>query len=137
MPDCGRNAAEAARGETICRAAPLPSGSSRIPVAMESLTVLKFSSEDCGTCHRMSNYDARVAEELGLQFVSVLLQDTDTYRRYRKVLLAQYPNKEGMGWPTYLVVSNPESQFVIHGEIKGGMPKGDFRERIRATLPQA
>jgi hypothetical protein len=104
---------------------------------MESLTVLKFSSEDCGTCHRMSNYDARVAEELGLQFVSVLLQDTHTYRRYRKVLLAQYPNKEGMGWPTYLVVSNPESDFVIHGEIKGGMPKGDFRERIRATLPQA
>jgi hypothetical protein len=84
----------------------------------------------------MSNYDARVAEELGLQFVSVLLQDTHTYRRYRKVLLAQYPNKEGMGWPTYLVVSNPESDFVIHGEVKGGMPKGDFRERIRATLPQ-
>ncbi|MEI6111752.1 MAG: thioredoxin family protein [Cyanobium sp. ELA712] len=104
---------------------------------MEGLTVLKFSSEDCGTCHRMSNYDARVAEELGLQFVSVLLQDTHTYRRYRKVLLAQYPNKEGMGWPTYLVVSNPESDFVIHGEVKGGMPKGDFRERIRATLPQA
>jgi hypothetical protein len=78
-----------------------------------------------------------VAEELGLQFVSVLLQDTHTYRRYRKVLLAQYPNKEGMGWPTYLVVSNPESDFVIHGEVKGGMPKGDFRERIRATLPQA
>ena len=104
---------------------------------MESLTVLKFSSEDCGTCHRMSNYDARVAEDLGLQFVSVLLQDTHTYRRYRKVLLAQYPNKEGMGWPTYLVVSNPESDFVIHGEVKGGMPKGDFRERIRATLPQA
>ena len=104
---------------------------------MESLTVLKFSSEDCGTCHRMSNYDARVAEELGLQFVSVLLQDTHTYRRYLKVLLAQYPNKEGMGWPTYLVVSNPESDFVIHGEVKGGMPKGDFRERIRATLPQA
>ena len=84
----------------------------------------------------MSNYDAKVAEELGLEFVSVLLQDTNTYRRYRKVLLAQYPNKEGMGWPTYLVVSDPEADFVIHGEVKGGMPKGDFRERIRATLPQ-
>ena len=84
----------------------------------------------------MSNYDAKVAEELGLEFVSVLLQDTNTYRLYRKVLLAQYPNKEGMGWPTYLVVSDPEADFVIHGEVKGGMPKGDFRERIRATLPQ-
>ena len=104
---------------------------------MESLTVLKFSSEDCGTCHRMSNYDARVAEELGLQFVSVLLQDTHTYRRYRKVLLAQYPNKEGMGWPTYLLVSAPEQpDFVIHGELKGGMAKGDFRERLLALVPQ-
>jgi hypothetical protein len=104
---------------------------------MASLTVLKFSSEDCGTCHRMSNYDARVAEELGLAFVSVMLQDTETYRRYRKVLLAQYPNKDGMGWPTYLVVSEVEADFVILGEVKGGMPKGDFRDRIRAVLPSS
>lgn len=105
---------------------------------MASVTILKFSSEDCGTCHRMSNYDAKVVvEELGLEFVSVMLQDTETYRRYRKVLLAQYPNKEGMGWPTYLVVSNPEADFVIHGEVRGGMPKGDFRERIRSAIPAA
>ena len=106
---------------------------------MASLKVLKFSSEDCGTCHRMSHYDARVAEELGLAFVSVMLQDTDTYRRYRRVLLAQYPNKEGMGWPTYLVVSHDDAEvvaeFTIHGEVKGGMPKADFRERLRALLP--
>jgi hypothetical protein len=100
------------------------------------LTLLKFSSEDCGTCHRMSHYDARVAEDLGLEFVSVMLQDTDTYRRYRRVLLAQYPSKEGMGWPTYLLVSDAEADFVIHGELKGGMPKGDFRERLQACLPQ-
>ena len=83
----------------------------------------------------MSHYDASVAAELGLEFVSVMLQDTETYRRYRKVLLAQYPSKEGMGWPTYLVVSQAEADFVIHGELKGGMPKGDFRDRLRATLP--
>jgi hypothetical protein len=93
-------------------------------------TVLKFSSEDCGTCHRMAHYDAKVATELGLEFVSVMLQDTVTYRRYRKVLLSQYPNKEGMGWPTYLVVSDPEAEFVVHGEVKGGMAKGEFRERL-------
>jgi hypothetical protein len=84
-----------------------------------SLTVLKFSSEDCGTCHRMSHYDAKVAEELGLAFVSVMLQ---------------YPNKEGMGWPTYLVVSDVHADFVVHGELKGGMPKGDFRERLQSLL---
>ncbi len=100
-----------------------------------SLVVLKFSSEDCGTCHRMSHYDATVSEELGCSFVSVMLQDTETYRRYRRVLMAQYPNKDGMGWPTYLVVTDPEGEFAIHGERKGGMPKGDFRTRLQALLP--
>ena len=87
----------------------------------------------------MSHYDATVCGELGCTFVSVMLQDTEQYRRYRKVLLAQYPNKEGMGWPTYLVVSHSDAEvvaeFTIHGEVKGGMPKADFRERLRATLP--
>ena len=96
--------------------------------------LLKFSSEDCGTCHRMSHYDSNVAKELSCEFVSVMLQDTETYRKYRKVLLAQYPSKEGMGWPTYLLVSNPESDFTIHGELKGGMPKGDFRTKLQALL---
>ena len=100
-----------------------------------TLTVLKFSSEDCGTCHRMSHYDSKVAEELGCTFVSVMLQDTETYRKYRKVLLAQYPNKEGMGWQTYPVVEDPEGEFSIQGEIKGGMPKGDFRTKLSALLP--
>ena len=99
-----------------------------------SYTVLKFSSEDCGTCHRMSHYDATVCSELGCSFVSVMLQDTETYRRYRRVLLAQYPDKQGMGWPTYLLVSEPEGEFTIHGELKGGMPKGDFRTRLSALI---
>lgn len=106
----------------------------RVIVDTTSLTLLKFSSEDCGTCHRMSHYDAKVADELGLAFVSVMLQDTETYRRYRKVLLAQYPNKEGMGWPTYLMVRDAEATFVIHGEVKGGMPKGDFRQRLQELI---
>ena len=100
--------------------------------SMGSITVLKFSSEDCGTCHRMSHYDEAVSKELGYGFVNVMLQDTDVYRRYRRLLLAQYPNKVGMGWPTYLVVSDPEGEFTIHGELKGGMPKGDFRKRLNS-----
>ena len=49
----------------------------------------------------------------------------------------RYPNKEGMGWPTYLLVSDPEGAFTIHGEIKGGMQKGEFREKLTALLPSA
>ena len=98
------------------------------------LTIIKFSSEDCGTCHRMSHYDSLVTEELGCQFINVMLQDTQAYRKYRKILLTQYPNKEGMGWPTYLIVQNPDADFNIIGELKGGMSKGDFRTKITELL---
>ena len=95
-----------------------------------TLTVLKFSSEDCGICHRMSNYDSKVSEELGCQFIGIAMQDVTLYRKYRHILLAQYPKKEGMGWPTYLLVFDVDSQFKILGELKGGMQKGEFRTKL-------
>ena len=97
-------------------------------------TILKFSSEDCGTCHRMSNYDEKVSTEIGLAFISVKMQDTQVYRKYRHILMKQYPTKEGMGWPTYLIVDSLETEFSILGEIKGGMPKGDFRSKLKNLL---
>lgn len=39
-----------------------------------------------------------------------------------------------MAWPTYLMVSDAEASFVTHGEVKGGMPTGDFRQRIHELL---
>ncbi len=57
------------------------------------------------------------------------------YRKYRPILLRKYPTKEGMGWPTYLLVKNPEEDFEIVGELKGGIAKGDFRERLAKLLP--
>ena len=99
-----------------------------------SLSLIKFSSEDCGTCHKMSHYDSNVAEQLGCQFVNVMLQDSDTYRKYRRILLALYPKKEGMGWPTYILVKNPDEEFEIIGQLKGGMPKGDFRTRLQQLI---
>ena len=99
-----------------------------------TLSLIKFSSEDCGTCHRMGHYDAKVAQELGLNFIGVMLQDTNAYRKYRPILLSQYPNKEGMGWPTYLIVDDPDNDFTILGEIKGGMTKGEFRTRLEKLL---
>ena len=99
-----------------------------------SYSLIKFSSEDCGTCHRMSFFDSKVANELGIEFINVKLQDTLIYRRYRSILLKQYPTKEGMGWPTYLLVSNPDDDFAIIGELRGGMSKGDFRTKLKAII---
>ncbi len=101
-----------------------------------SLAVIKFSSEDCGLCHKMSFYDQKVAQELGLEFVDVKMQDTATYRKYRKILLAQYPDKAEMGWPTYLVCDSLEADFKIVGEVKGAHPKGEFRSRLQDVIDQ-
>lgn len=102
-----------------------------------SRAVIKFSSEDCGICHKMSFYDEKVAKELGLEFISVKMQDTATYRKYRKILLTQYPDKSEMGWPTYLICDAPEGEFSIVGEVKGGHPKGEFRAKLQAVLANA
>jgi hypothetical protein len=100
-------------------------------------TLIKFSSEDCGICHKMAFYDQKVAEELGCDFVDVKMQDTTTYRQYRKILLTQYPDKAEMGWPTYLLCESPEADFKILGEVKGGHPKGEFRNRLQQLLTPA
>ncbi len=97
-------------------------------------SLIKFSSEDCGICHKMSFFDQKVSEELGLEFIDVKMQDTATYRKYRKILLSQYPDKAEMGWPTYLVCDSPEGEFQILGEVKGGHPKGEFRSKLQAVL---
>ncbi|MGB3642515.1 MAG: thioredoxin family protein [Rivularia sp. (in: cyanobacteria)] len=101
------------------------------------LSVIKFSSEDCGICHKMSFYDKKVSEELGLEFIDVKMQDTATYRKYRKVLLTQYPDKSEMGWPTYIVCDSPEEEPHILGEVKGGHPKGEFRTRLQSVLDES
>lgn len=83
----------------------------------------------------MSFYDQKVAQELGLDFVDVKMQDTATYRKYRKILLTQYPDKAEMGWPTYILCEEPEGAFKIVGEVKGAHPKGEFRERLQSLIP--
>ncbi len=101
-----------------------------------SLAVIKFSSEDCGLCHKMSFYDQKVTEELGMEFVDVKMQDTATYRKYRKILLTQYPDKAEMGWPTYIICESPEAEFKIVGEVKGAHPKGEFRTKLQEVIAQ-
>ena len=84
----------------------------------------------------MSFYDAKVAQELDLEFIDVKMQDTATYRKYRQILMAQYPDKKEMGWPTYIVCNSADSDFEIIGEVKGGHPKGEFRSRLQAILQE-
>lgn len=85
----------------------------------------------------MAFYDEKVAKELNLDFVDIKMQDTATYRKYRKVLLKQYPDKAEMGWPTYIVCDDPEGEFSVVGEVKGGHPKGEFRKRLQSIVGES
>ncbi|MCB9538125.1 MAG: thioredoxin family protein [Myxococcales bacterium] len=101
---------------------------------MSDRTMLKFSSEDCGVCFQMARFDHKIAAELGMDFVEVKLQDAATYRKYRKILMQQVPDKADMGWPTYIAVDDPEGDFAVLGMVKGGHHKGAFREAWQALL---
>ena len=41
-----------------------------------------------------------------------------------------------MGWPTYLLVTDPEGDFKVLGELKGGMQKGEFRSKLTTIINQ-
>lgn len=84
----------------------------------------------------MSFFDEKVSGELGLRFIDIKLQDGKTYRQYRNILISRYPDKSSMGWPTYFVCDEPEGEFTILGEIRGGHMKGEFRKRVQAILEE-
>lgn len=101
---------------------------------MDMLTLLKYGTHDCSICQRMATFDSRVADGLGLTFMDVDMKNPMIYGRYRKVLLHRYPLKHNLGLPTYLLVSNPEGDFSIHGEIAGGLPEDKFQARLQDLL---
>jgi hypothetical protein len=97
--------------------------------------IVKFSDEDCGTCHRMSKFDEKVCSEFDINLIKVTIQDIDSYANYRHVLLAVYPDLNGIGFPTYIVVDQASSLDVeVKGVIRGGMDKGSFRERVTKLM---
>ena len=97
--------------------------------------IVKFSDEDCGICARMAKFDEKVCEEAGMTLIKVLMQDIESYANYRHVLLAQYPDLEGIGFPMYIVVdSTANLEPEVKGVIRGGMDKGAFRTRLSKLL---
>lgn len=98
------------------------------------LTLLKYSTHDCSICRATAVYDSKIAAEMGLKFVNVDLKNPEIYRRFRSVLLKQYPLKKELMLPTYILVENPEGDFEIHGEISGGPTEGMFRSLLEELI---
>ena len=100
-----------------------------------TLKLVKFWSESCGICHRMSHYDSKVAEELGVKFISIEESDDALWDRWVHVAKPLYDDTDGMGWPTYILVNHHnEKDFFTIGEVVGGSDKGSFRKRLKALV---
>lgn len=71
---------------------------------------------------------------MGLAFIDVDLENPEIYRRFRAVLLKQYPLKKKLTLPTYILAEDPEGDFEIHGEISGGPPEDMFRSLLEELI---
>jgi hypothetical protein len=65
------------------------------------------------------------------------MKDTALYKRFRHILLQQHPSRSSLALPTYLLVSDPDGQALVHAEIVGAMPEQEFRSRIQGLIPEA
>lgn len=95
--------------------------------------LVKFQAASCGTCGKMAKFDSKVAEEEGVEYDVCKVTDVDDYVKYREVLHLRYPDLEGVGYPTYVLIDQLEEPTMI-GSIRGGMDKGKFREKLKNLL---
>lgn len=95
--------------------------------------LVKFQAKSCGTCGKMSHIDHKVAAELDLEFHTCRVTDIDDYVKYREVLMLRYPDLEGVGYPTYIVIDQLENPTML-GSLRGGFDKGVFRTKLQEIL---
>ena len=90
------------------------------------MRLIKYGSGSCGPCGRMSHYDYKVADELGLPF-TYIKKNTNEYKTQGHIVsqLRSVPN------PTYVLVDDEDK---VLGHFSGGSDKGKFRERVQALL---
>ena len=105
------------------------------PKSGPQIKLVKFWSNSCGICHRMSHYDQKVAAELDIEFVSVQKVDKINWKKWVHVAESLYKDPMRMGWPTYiLVLHESKDNFKTLGEVLGGSDKGKFRRKIQELL---
>jgi len=96
--------------------------------------LIKFSTHDCSACLFMAGFEKTVAQALDIDFIDVDMKDLESYLPYRDLLLQQHPKKREISLPTYFLVSKPQGDTCVHGEIVGAMQEHAFRERVSALM---
>ncbi len=95
--------------------------------------LVKFQQTSCGPCGMMAKFDSKVAEEEGVDYAVCKITKVDDFVKYRSVLLLKYPDLEGVGYPTYVLVDKLEEPTML-GSFRGGMDKGKFRAKLKELL---
>lgn len=99
------------------------------------ITVIKFSSDSCGSCGRMAHFDQKVAQESGHQFIVAKTSDDDVWNKYQYLLEQAYPNPEQVGFPTYVIAQGQElDDLQVLGHFRGATDKGTYRQRLKDAV---
>ena len=93
---------------------------------VSTFKVIKYKSESCGLCYRMSHYDAKTSDIMGYEFEVVDVDDPGEKRGLIKHLIKFTPNKKDIAFPTYVILKDGE---FCEG-WKGAVPKTVFKNRL-------
>jgi hypothetical protein len=97
-------------------------------------TLINYSTHNCSVYQATAAYDSRITGELALAFLNEDLHNSRAYQHYRQTLLQQYSLKKNLYLPTYIRVSDPESDTQIIGEITGAPAEDALRSLLEALI---
>jgi len=100
-----------------------------------SLTLIKFSSHECGLCARMAFFDEAVAKEFGLLFRECYPESEDP-SAFSRIFDEFVASDELLGWPTYVLAEQDLTNGALSAisKYQGGVPKAKFREVVSRLL---
>ena len=93
---------------------------------ISTFKIIKFKSDSCGLCHRMSHYDAKTADIMGFQFEVVDVDNPGEQGHLIKYLIQLTPRKKDVAFPAYVILK--DEKFTDGWQ--GAVPKHIFKTRL-------
>ena len=99
---------------------------------VSTFKVIKFKSESCGLCYKMSHFDADTADIMGYGFEVVDVDSPGDKGHLIKHLIKLTPNKKDVAFPSYVILKDDE---FCEG-WKGATPKNVFKNRLETNFAE-
>lgn len=96
---------------------------------VSTFKVIKYKSDSCGLCFKMSHFDAKTSDIMGYEFHEVDVDNPGENRHLIKHLIKFIPDKKELAFPVYIVLKNDE---FCEG-WKGSLHKAAFKNRLETV----